>query len=77
MTLLPPGLLPKQHRGMKLSIILSDEDVVVLDDYVERAGLASRSAGVQAAVQMLRHPRLEELVRFRRPCTGCEKFANS
>jgi len=45
---------------MKLSVSLSDEDVAVLDDYVRRTGLPSRSAGVQRAVQMLRYPSLED-----------------
>ena len=45
---------------MKLSVSLSDEDVEVLDTYVERAGLPSRSAGVQRAVRMLRYPTLED-----------------
>ncbi len=45
---------------MKLSISLSGEDVAVLDDYVRRTGLQSRSAGVQRAVQMLRYPSLGE-----------------
>lgn len=45
---------------MKLSISLPDDDVAALDAYVKRAGLPSRSAGVQRAVQMLRHPDLEE-----------------
>lgn len=45
---------------MKLSVSLSDEDVAALDAYVKRAGLPSRSAGVQRAVQMLRHPDLED-----------------
>ena len=44
---------------MKLSISLSDEDVAVLDAYIERAGLSSRSAGLQRAIRMLRHPALE------------------
>jgi Arc/MetJ-type ribon-helix-helix transcriptional regulator len=43
-----------------LSVSLSDEDVAVLDAYVEQAGLPSRSAGLQRAVRMLRHPTLEE-----------------
>lgn len=43
---------------MKLSVSLSSEDVAVLDDYVRRTGLPSRSAGVQRAVQMLRYPAL-------------------
>jgi Arc/MetJ-type ribon-helix-helix transcriptional regulator len=45
---------------MKLSVSLSDEDVAVLDTYVERAGLPSRSAGVQRAIRMLRYPALED-----------------
>lgn len=45
---------------MKLSVSLSDEDVAALDAYVQQAGLPSRSAGVQRAVQMLRHPDLED-----------------
>jgi len=45
---------------MKLSVSLSDEDVAVLDNYIERAGLPSRSAGVQHAIQMLRYPALED-----------------
>jgi Ribbon-helix-helix protein, copG family len=45
---------------MKLSVSLSDDDVAVLDAYVKRTGLSSRSAGLQRAVQMLRYPTLEE-----------------
>lgn len=45
---------------MKLSVSLSDDDVAVLDAYVERAGLRSRSAGLQRAIRMLRHPTLED-----------------
>ncbi len=45
---------------MKLSVSLSGEDVAVSDDYVARTSLPSRSAGVQAAVQMLRYPNLDE-----------------
>ena len=45
---------------MKLSISLPDEDVALLDDYVRTSGLASRSAGVQHAVRLLRHPELEQ-----------------
>lgn len=45
---------------MKLSVSLPDEDVEVLDAYVEQAGLPSRSAGVQRAIRMLRYPRLED-----------------
>jgi hypothetical protein len=45
---------------MKLSVSLSDDDVAVLDDYVKKTGLTSRSAGLQRAVQMLRYPSLED-----------------
>jgi len=45
--------------GVKLSVSLSQDDVALLDDYVRRAGLASRSAAVQRAVRLLRHPDLE------------------
>jgi Arc/MetJ-type ribon-helix-helix transcriptional regulator len=45
---------------MKLSVSLSDEDVRALDAYIERTGLPSRSAAVQRAIRMLRHPALEE-----------------
>ncbi|BBZ67313.1 antitoxin MazE9 [Mycolicibacterium insubricum] len=45
---------------MKLSVSLSDDDVSTLDAYVARIGLPSRSAGVQRAIQMLRHPDLEK-----------------
>jgi Arc/MetJ-type ribon-helix-helix transcriptional regulator len=44
---------------MKLSVSLSDEDVEVLDTYIQRAGLPSRSAGVQRAIRMLRYSALE------------------
>jgi len=45
---------------MKLSVSLSDDDIAALDVYVKRAGLPSRSAGLQRAVQMLRYPDLED-----------------
>ncbi len=45
---------------MKLSVSLSEEDVRVLDAYVKRMGLPSRSAAVQRAIRMLRYPALEE-----------------
>ena len=45
---------------MKLSVSLSEDDVRVLDAYVIRAGLSSRSAAVQRAIRMLRHPTLEQ-----------------
>jgi hypothetical protein len=45
---------------VKLSVSLSAEDLAVLDAYVEQAALPSRSAGLQRAVRMLRHPTLED-----------------
>lgn len=45
---------------MKLSVSLSDKDVAVLDDYIKKAQLPSRSAGLQRAIQMLRYPDLED-----------------
>lgn len=45
---------------MKLSVSIPDEDVETLDGYVRESGLASRSAGVQAAIRLLRHPHLED-----------------
>ncbi len=45
---------------MKLSISLPDDDVVALDDYARRSGLRTRSAAVQQAIKLLRHPDLEE-----------------
>ena len=45
---------------MKLSVSLRDEDVATLDEYARTHGLASRSAAVQRAIEMLRHPDLEQ-----------------
>jgi Arc/MetJ-type ribon-helix-helix transcriptional regulator len=44
---------------MKLSVSLRDEDVAVLDEYVRSSGLKSRSAALQQAIRLLRHPDLE------------------
>jgi Arc/MetJ-type ribon-helix-helix transcriptional regulator len=44
---------------VKLSVSLPDEDVAALDDYARAQGLKSRSAAVQRAIRMLRHPALE------------------
>jgi len=44
---------------MKLSVSLSDEEVALLDEYAESAGLRSRSAAVQHAIRLLRHRDLE------------------
>jgi hypothetical protein len=45
---------------MKLSVSLPDEDVATLDDYAREQGLRSRSAALQRAIGMLRHPALEQ-----------------
>lgn len=45
---------------MKLSVSLSDEDVAALDEYARTAGLRSRSAAVQHAIRLLRHPDLDQ-----------------
>jgi hypothetical protein len=45
--------------SVKLSVSLSDDDLAVLDGFVRDAGLASRSAGVQRAIALLKHPHLE------------------
>lgn len=45
---------------MKVSISLSDDDLAVLDEYTRAAGLPSRSAAVQRAIRLLRHPDLDQ-----------------
>ncbi len=45
---------------MKLSVSLPAEDVAVLDDFAKAAGLPSRSAALQRAIRLLRHPDLEQ-----------------
>jgi Arc/MetJ-type ribon-helix-helix transcriptional regulator len=45
---------------MKLSVSLPDEDVALLDEYARTAGLKSRSAALQHAIRLLRHPDLEQ-----------------
>ena len=45
---------------MKLSVSLTEEDVAVLDDYARSAGRRSRSAALQHAIRLLRHPDLED-----------------
>jgi Arc/MetJ-type ribon-helix-helix transcriptional regulator len=52
--------LPRQHRGVKLSVSLSDEDVTLLDEYARSSGLKSRSAVVQHALRLLRQAELEQ-----------------
>ena len=45
---------------MKLSVSLPEEDVAVLDECARALGLPSRSAAVQHAIRLLRHPGLEQ-----------------
>ncbi len=45
---------------MKLSVSVSEEDVALLDEYARASGFRPRSAAVQHAIQLLRHPALEE-----------------
>ncbi len=45
---------------VKLSVSLPDEDVAVLDEYARTSGLRSRSAALQHAIRLLRHPDLEQ-----------------
>ncbi len=45
---------------MKLSVSLPENDVAVLDEYARTSGLKSRSAVVQYAIGLLRHPNLEQ-----------------
>jgi len=45
---------------MKLSVSLSEKDVALLDEFARTSGLPSRSAAVQHAVRLLRHPGLED-----------------
>jgi Arc/MetJ-type ribon-helix-helix transcriptional regulator len=45
---------------MKLSVSLAAEDVAALDEYARTSGLKSRSAAVQHAIRLLRHPDLEQ-----------------
>ena len=44
---------------MKLSVSLTDDDVALMDDYLVRSGLKSRSAVIRRALQLLRQPDLE------------------
>lgn len=46
--------------GVKLSISLSEEEVAALDNYVQAAGLSSRSAAIQQAIRLLGDPDLED-----------------
>jgi hypothetical protein len=45
---------------MKISVSLSDDDIATLDEYARSAGLRSRSAAMQHAISLLRHPEIEE-----------------
>lgn len=45
---------------MKISISLSEDEIALVDAYVDHAGLPSRSAAIQKAIRMLRYPTLED-----------------
>ena len=45
---------------MKLSISLTEEDVALVDDYLRRSGLDSRSAVIRRALHLLRQPQLQD-----------------
>lgn len=45
---------------MKLSVSLSEGEVVALDNYARAAGLRSRSAAIQQAIRLLGDPELED-----------------
>lgn len=47
------------HMTARFTISLPDEDARVLDAYVRERGLGSRSAGIRAAIRMLRIAGLE------------------
>ena len=45
---------------MKLSVSLTEDDLIALDRFVEHAGLGSRSAGIQQAIRRLGDADLED-----------------
>lgn len=45
---------------MKLSVSLTEDDLIALDRFVEQAGLGSRSAGIQQAIRRLGDADLED-----------------
>ena len=45
---------------MKLSVSLPEGDVMILDEFARASGLPSRSAAIQFAIRLLRHPDLEQ-----------------
>lgn len=45
---------------MKLSVSLTAEDVALVDEYLSRSGLKTRSAVIRRALHLLRQPDLEE-----------------
>jgi Arc/MetJ-type ribon-helix-helix transcriptional regulator len=44
---------------VKLSVSLTDEDVALMDEYLGRSGLKSRSAVIRRALHLLPRPDLE------------------
>jgi Arc/MetJ-type ribon-helix-helix transcriptional regulator len=45
---------------MKISVSLTDEDVALVDEYLSRSGLKTRSAVIRRALHLLRQPDLED-----------------
>jgi Arc/MetJ-type ribon-helix-helix transcriptional regulator len=45
---------------MKLSVSLPEQDLEVIDEYARSSGLKTRSAVIQYAIHLLRHPGLED-----------------
>lgn len=45
---------------MKVSVSLTEEDLAVVDEYARSSGVKSRSAVIQNAIRLLRHPSLED-----------------
>jgi Arc/MetJ-type ribon-helix-helix transcriptional regulator len=45
---------------VKISVSLTEEDVALVDEYLSRSGLKTRSAVIRRALHLLRQPDLEE-----------------
>ncbi len=60
----PSSLLPALGRSLPPARAVSPRGcgrgVAVLDEYVQTSGLRSRSAALQHAIRLLRHPKLEQ-----------------
>ena len=58
--MVPPQAFFRRLLVVELTVSLTDDDIRVLDGFMARTGLPSRSAAVQRAIAMLRHPDLDE-----------------